>query len=54
MTQWVRVLDALTEDQGSVPSTHMVTQFSVTSVLGLLTLPLTSAGSCMHTVHKHT
>lgn len=53
MAQCVRVLDGLTEDQGSVPSTHMVTQFSVTSVLGGLTLPLTSASSCMHIVHKY-
>lgn len=54
MAQCVRVLDVLTEDQGSVLSTPMVTQFSVTSVLGGLTLPLISANSYMHIAHKHT
>lgn len=34
MAQWVRALDTLAEDLGSVPSTHMVTQPSVTAVPG--------------------
>ena len=49
MTQLLRALIALAEDPGSVLSTHMVSQSSLTPVPGDLFPLLTSAG----TMHAH-